>query len=364
MVEAHVTTLGSLTLAIDQGRFLLEDPLSDSIVSLYPAVAFSDNPRPQSFEEVEGFSAGDDMMRVVWAPKRDIQVATTLVLIEALHLELKVKVTNVGDLPVGLSAVHPIHLPADGPGACALGVHELRTFASPRAGRPPRLMPVHGKGISTEWGGIYFASGGNPALVIGALASAEVIPRIVVDGVRGRILSLSIHCPLGEFRLEPGESLETVPFLLALGRLDVRQELHRWRSRLGDSPRVVPLCDFDPAGEVAQPEPESESERPPEDEPGERIAGVAKPDAGTVPNVPLQTPTGHGTAVLRSPVCRPGDASRGGAFRGMTRCAAFRRALRVAEGLWPRWATGRRYAPVSGIGGRARRAWRAQRRPA
>ena len=368
MVDAYATSLGSLTLAVSSERFLLEEPRSGCVLSLHPALTPPNAAKPAPFLGVEGFSTADDRMEVKWRAVDEIQATTTLRLLGPLHLRLELAITNGSGAWKELHGVHPLYFPPEGPGACSLAAPELRTLASPGPDQPIHLMQLHGKRLCSELFGAWFAERGRPSILLGSLELSNPPTRIEVGGARGRIASLRVDSPAPAPRLRPGQTMTPPPLLLALGDLDIREELQTWARSLGDARIVAVLADFDPGAEIVEPEaiPAAEEsaeglrgalERPELREPaaarGETAGPGRPPSAGEKPGT-----SGSGICLkIREAHTKEaewrGDRRRRYAFEASARerplvCAVSRRAPEAGQRQWPCAASGRRWGGLGG----------------
>jgi hypothetical protein len=345
MVDAYATSLGSLTLAVDAGHFILEDSVSNSVLSLHPAIRFEGAAKPQVLSHVEGFSTSSGCMSVTWKTEEGLEAVSTLSLEDTPRFRLEFRVTNSGKRPLTVDCLCPVFVPPEGPGACALGMHDLRTVVLPQGGGAPRLHRVHGGMISNSPFGAWFSDSGQPMLLLAALPGPSPKPLFLVEGARGKILHLSVECPAGGISLAPGESISAVPLRLVIGNYPVKDVLLEWAAGWQDSTVASCLKDFDPTGALSEPEAEAvmtaADSRASEENP-------AAPDT-VQPSAP--TPKEENPSREDREIADPS----GGAAWSLGRCALFRRALRANEGIWPRWAAGRKYAPLksASIRGRA-----------
>lgn len=364
MVDPYATTLGGLTVAVDGEHFLLEDPVSNSVLSLRPAVTFDGDAQPSACGCIKGFLTADDRIEVTWETLEGI-VATSVLEAEPedaepdeesglpARLRLRLRVENQSGEPIGAEALHPLFFPAEGPGACALGLEDLRTLASQRADMPPSLMRLHGEGLSSTVFGAWFAPAGSPMLLLAALEGNEPAPRFLFTGARGKMLSLSAAWPVQDSELAPGARVETASLLLVVGNRNIQEELEGWAGRLGAAGTPVQAPEFDPSGEVTELEPDDREEA--EFEEDFALAEGEEP-------APDEVQEFEGDSA-------PVDASEG-VTPGLTlahRASSFRRAMRntrafqeTGQGIWPRWAAGRRHEPLSGAGARTRGYWRVE----
>jgi hypothetical protein len=267
MVDAYATTLATLTLAVHREHFLLEDSASNSVLSLHPAIHFSGKADPDLCTELEGFSTSSDKMEVTWKPIQGIQMTSSLKVVKPLHLQLTLRALNIGNAPVDVAALLPLCVRMEQPGACALGMHELRTLGAIKVGRPLRLRKVQGKSIVSLNFGAWFAQLGNPCLFLGALADASPVPEIRTEGARGKILSLGVRCPVASEQIAPGESVEVSSFLLIIGNVDVRDAIETWQELTSADLTVQPVPDFKSSDPIDDNEPEEEPEEVAEEEP-------------------------------------------------------------------------------------------------
>ncbi|HUT23372.1 MAG TPA: hypothetical protein VM492_03405 [Sumerlaeia bacterium] len=371
MVDAYATSLGSLTLAVDSERFLLEDPRSGCVLSLHPALTLSNAAQPAPCLAVEGFSTADDRMEVKWRAVDEIQATTTLRLLGPLHLRLELTIANGGGAGKELCGVHPLHFPREGPGACTLARPELRTLASPDPDGPVRLMRLHGERLCSELFGAWFTEEGRPSILLGSLELSNPPTRIEVSGARGRMASLRVDSPVLAPRLDPGQTMTAPPLLLALGDLNIREELQTWARSLGDARTVAFLADFDPAAEIVEPEAipaaEDAAEECPERQEaaalGETVGPGRRPSAGGKPGT-----SGGGICLeVREAETEEAelrdDRRRRYAFEASARerplvRAVSRRAPEAGQRRWPPAARGRRWAGLGGgvpAGSRGRR---------
>lgn len=231
MVHAYATNLGSLTLAVNSQRLLLEEPISNSIISLHPAITFAPETRPRPMDEVDGFSTSPDCLEVTWKSVDGIQATTSLHLLGKQRLKLTVRFTNTSGAPVPTEALHPLYVSHEGPAACALGMHELRTLGSSKTGHFPQLLRVQGKAILSDFFGVWFAPTGNPSLFLGTLESPDIPVQFVTSGARGKIVSMDISVS-NNLEINAGESIEFA-FLMALGNLDAAAEIRSWAEGAG-----------------------------------------------------------------------------------------------------------------------------------
>lgn len=354
MVHAYATNLGSLTLAVNHERLLLEEPISNSILSLHPAVTLAEGARPRVFTEVDGFATFTDRLEVTWKAIDGVEAATSLHLISKQHMKVTVRFSVATGASVALTAVHPVYVPAEGPGACALGMHELRTLGAGRAGLPPRLLRMQGDAIYSDNLGAWFAPTGNPSLLVALLGAASPV-QFVTSGARGKIVSVNALAAAPV----PGETAEYT-FLLAVGNLDAVDELRAWAESEGAELAPDGLLDIALSGEVTPLEEEEEVVEEPvavaeEEAADEGVAEEAQEEIAAAGAEPIAETTSAETDI--EPWHDDFDPSDLEVKPGSMRCAMFQRALRATEGVWPRWAAGRRYAPLTGMSARTRSRW-------
>jgi hypothetical protein len=347
MVGPYVTTLGGYSLAVNAERLLLEDPASHSILSVHPALTTSPGRKPSPCLVVEGFSTGGDRMEVTWRPVDGIEAVTLLRLTGPssdaagpARLELSLRIRNTNAARVSLECLHPLYFAAEGPGALALGREDLRTLASRRADGAPRLLRLDGADLVSRHFGAWFAAPGSPMLLLAATGGAAASLVFRAEGARGKMLALRVDWD-APAALEPGATLETPAIELVMGRADIREELRAWAAR-ADAGAVVP--EFAPSDEIVEEEPEAEPAATPGSLPVAANAAM-EPSEEPLPETAL-------------------SAAMAAAW-GRGRCATFQRAMRATRafeetgrGAWPRWASGRRYQPVSGTSTRTRGYWR------
>ncbi|NQU42556.1 hypothetical protein HQ520_04675 [bacterium] len=362
MVDAYATTLGKLTLAINQERFLLEDPDSNSILSLQPAFMPAGATRPSRPEGVAGFATLDRAISVTWQPVSGIQAETSLVLEDAGRLRLETRFTNVSSQGILLASLFPLRIPVEGPGACALGLHDLRTLASRRPGRAPRLVGVQGDALWNSLFGACFARSGSPMLLLGPLSEGPSC-RFRVEGARGKVAGLDVECDAGDKALAPGDVVSAPPLRLVIGNFEIREELQDWAEHFGND-RVLELLEgFSPSAEIVEEEPEEELAEPeaeltePACEGDTPVGEAAAGDGNEEEHVGGSDPEEDTATVLDSAAFQP--SARASRDR-LPRTATFRRALRVNEGIWPRWASARRHPTLTGTSARGRQHWKRQ----
>lgn len=347
MVDAYATTLGGFTLAVHHDRFIVEDSGSNSVLAPHPALLLASGRKPLPFTEVAGFSTGPDSMEVTWKPVSRVSARTRLSLCEGKHLCLSVSLENTGPDPVAVAGVAPVHVAADGVGACALGMHGLDVLASPddSAAQPWR---VDERVLKNACFGLAWAPGGSPAFLMGALESSGAFRDAIFSlwGARGKIVEVTLLCPLISGALAPGASLVTPEVLVAFGEMDASALLKEYVERAAqggvmagspdlntDAEAPTASTEIPDAPELVEPEPEEPVlPEPPEVLEAQAPGAMAQED--------------------EEDSYSPSDR-----FRGISRTAAFRRALRANEDVYPRWAAGRRLPPLTGLAGRTRSHW-------
>ncbi|MBN1868055.1 hypothetical protein JW916_12280 [Candidatus Sumerlaeota bacterium] len=346
MVDAYVTTLASLTLAVGPDRLLVEDAESNGILSLHPAYTPSGAATPRRFERVQGFAAQADRLTVTWEPVSGLGAETTLTAIGKRCLRLDCRFTpveNKGAAP-SVGTLHPVYFPNEGPGACALGSHPLRSLILPSVNCPARLVRVHGERLRSAIFGAWFADSGTPSLLLAEQAPGEP-PRAVfsVEGARGRIASLRIdcvpaRCPTERQETEPEtiEPLDAPSLRLTMGDRSIREALDEWVRDARNPSLADAFAAFDPAGEIESLEDEAPEENV--EEPQEESIASQDPPGVEGPEIEPQQ------AIRETPrTVDLAECSSSG-----RRTALFRRAWRQNEGAWPRWGSGRRRAPAFG----------------
>jgi hypothetical protein len=305
-------------------------------------------------------------LQAVWKPVAGLRAVSVL---EEGDSEgryvLKVRFSNVGTSPIALRAVHPLHVPAEGSGALALGNEGLRTLVLNRTGDALRLSRVHGEDLTSPGFGVWFTPAGVPVALMGALGAWPAQPVFRVDGSRGKILDMLIDCPLKDFVLDAGGEMDEIVLWISAGGLRARDELKAWAEISQDPLLKAALEDFKPDAPVQEEEEtveveadleaevrqefeeeirEAMKEPEPEPEPVEESSEAAKQEDGTGEAAP--------------PDAQTAPSILAGAVKAFPRTATFQRALRKLEGVWPRWASGRRYVPMTGMAGRTKDHWR------
>ncbi|HBF34350.1 TPA: hypothetical protein DDW35_07275 [Candidatus Sumerlaeota bacterium] len=361
MVDAYATTLGKFTLALNDERFILEDPASNSVLTLHPALRFPNTSKPQYLTRINGFLTAEDRMEVIWQKSGDLEAITTLRLLEGGRLRLEFRVTNQGDTPIALTSAYPLYIPAEGPGTCALGMHELRTLGYLRNPAAPRLRRVHGSDILSQDYGAWFTESGRPCFLLGALDAGFTPTLFTTEGGRGKILELSVECPRETQPLAPGETWNAPAFLLALGQHDITTELKNWLSATSVADAVQLPDPLNVGAEIDDNEPEPEP-APTAEEIAAAEALAAAEEARKVEEearkvetrLALEQPETEAIAMEESAEETDDDMVIDWHPQHLSRCATFQRALRASEGVWPRWGMGRRYFPATGDVARSR----------
>jgi hypothetical protein len=340
MVDAYATTIGGVAVAVDAQRVLVEDAASHTILSLQPGVRLPGRINSARFTEVAGFSTGSDRFEIDWAEIDGWTATSRIDVLAPGALRLSVQIRNASSSTLELEALCPICVPEEGPGACAVGVHDLRGLYPTRPGGDPQVVRMHGESLGNDRFGAWFAQSGAPSLLIAALRdtdSGEPV-RLESAGVRGKILGIRFDSPVGNSRLQSGETTESVALLLSFGASDIREKIDAWLDRFAEF-AVAPFSnDFDPASEPAEivtvedvpeaPEAEEESDEPVVDDEVEMSETDIEAEGDEIL-------TDDEFDDLRIP-------------ETYRRCAVFRRALRLSEGVWPKWGTGRRYPAMTG----------------
>jgi hypothetical protein len=392
MLEPYSTTLVGLTLAIDSGHLILDEPATNSILSLHPAVTLAGEKKPRLCTALEGFAVSSQQVAVTWKPVADLELTTCLNLIEEPEetegresknprFVLQVRARACGATPVEIATLHPLCIPEEEPGACALGLEDLRTLGAYHPQNPPRLLRLRGNAIHSRLLAAWFSPVGYPLFLLAARSATLPWPTFECSGARGKMVGMRVNCPTG-YRLQPGETVETPPLLFVLGNHDVQEEIATWKAEFDDPEAASLIPAFDPSDTPIEEEPEvieeiSEPAQEAEEASTESLEIEETPgaDAETEIEVTESQPTTDETETDR-------DSEQGGlepdvtdpdtlalswaitklSFRG---CAGFRRsaaqtrsALETGRPASPRWASGRRYQPVAGTSLRTRGYWR------
>ncbi len=396
MLEPYSTTLVGLTLAIDAGHLILDEPSTNSILSLHPAITLSGEKKPRLCTAVEGFSVSSHQVSIIWKPVAGMELTTRLNLLENPdgreeaeeknpRFVLQVQARVCGATPVEIAALHPLCIPEEETGACALGLEDLRTLGSYHPKNPPRLLRLRGGAIHSRLLAAWFSPSGNPLFLLAAQSATQPWPTFDCTGARGKMVGMRVSYATGQ-RLEPGETVETSPLLFVLGNHDVQEEIETWKAELNDPEAASLIPAFDPSDTPIEEEPEV-IETP---EPGEvpETESVESPETEEIPSADSDAeetePEPHETdAEEEEETDLSEETESEGAeeeetnldtlalswsltklsFRG---CAGFRRASaqtrsaqETGKPATPRWASGRRYQPVAGTSLRTRGYWRA-----
>ncbi|MFW6256449.1 MAG: hypothetical protein ACOC54_06475, partial [Candidatus Sumerlaeota bacterium] len=155
MVDAYATKLGGLTLAVNEDHFLIEDASSNSVLSLNPAISLQTNAKAQRFQKIAGFSTSATALEAHWQSIAGIEATSRFALDEGGEegrFRLSVSFRNMGGSPVRLNSVHPLYIPAEGTGACAVGNEGLRALATAAEGNMPVLSRLQGELLRRDFG--------------------------------------------------------------------------------------------------------------------------------------------------------------------------------------------------------------------
>lgn len=357
MIDAYAAKHGSVTLAVDAQRFLLEDSQANIVLSLHPALSPDIDRRPTPCNKVAGFSVAENAMRVDWEPVGGFQVSSQLCSIGPCRYELTLHVTNQAQTPNRFALAHPVYFAPDGPGACGLGFESLRTLGATQDDRSLRMRRLHGPQVVNPAFGLWFAESGRPMLLAASLRpDPEAMPHVTSSGARGKMLTLRLDDPAPDAALQPGASCQAGRWLLAFGDLDCLEELRKWAEiarQEGFRPQVP---EFDPTGEPA-PEPQDDEAEPdlPFDEPDE----ADEDDRGSASaQDPISEIEANYGKEPKKEVIRVAGGPRPGS------CAWKRRAWRQTReftqderGFWPQWASGRKHPPIRSTSTRTRDRW-------
>lgn len=373
MVAPYAATLGGLTVAIDTDRFLVEDAPSNSVLSLHPAVTFSNETKPISCGNLTGFAAHDDRVKISWEKINGLMLTTTLKVVndpeypQSCRYTLQLTVNNPSDDAVTIDKVHPICFQPQGPGACALGLEELRTLGALRSGEKNQLMRLQGDAIYSTHYGAWFSPMGSPVLLLATLDAQAPAVQFLFGGARGKMLSLRADVSCDHRELAPGESVELPAMLLVFGDFEINEELNLWIERVGDIRIAGTVPEFTPSDEIIDPEPEPEVEEEVlEDEPEEETSDEVKSEEEEQSVADEEEEESAVTDEEEEESNDLDDAF----FEGITiwragRCAAYRQAMRRTRGFsetgkqtTPRWGSGRRHQPINGCSIRTRGYWR------
>lgn len=345
MVDAYATTLGGITIAIDEEHLLFEEPLSNSVLTLQPAFRQANQNKITALRKIEGFATGPEALRISWKAQQGISMETSLHLLSPHHFQLRTLVECQPDAPK-LAEILPIYISEEGPGACALGMHELRLLGSTKPGRPLQYARAHGPGIYADGLAAFFAPGGSPSLLIAGLKPETGRPLFQINAARGKILSLEMHSPMGPYPAESNRIAFSSVCLVVLGNIPIDESIRFWQKAceeegLPSLPEVAfdadpPDLQFD-LDEEESPAVESVSAFSEDSIPSEEIFQEADPASDSM---------------------FPGKGRDGNSgVRSHRRSAIFRRAQRLSEGVWPRWATGRSRPPLGPGSSRTRHNW-------
>jgi hypothetical protein len=398
MLEPYSTTLVGLTLAIDAGHLILDESSTNSILSLHPAVTLGGEKKPRLCTAVEGFSVSSHQVSITWKPVAGLELTTCLNLLEdpsgVQDVEpknprflLQVRARSCSATPVEIATLHPLCIPEEEPGACALGLEDLRTLGAYHPQNPPRLLRLRGGAIHSRLLAAWFSTIGNPVFLLAARSATPPWPTFECSGARGKMVGMRVNCAL-EQRLQTGETLETPPLLFVLGNHDVLEEIEIWKTELNDSEAASLIPEFDPSGTPVEEEPEVIETPEPAQTPETGELDSQEPEATSSPETGEETtdsepsveesesteePEETGLSEETEPEIQEEETDPDTlalswaitklSFRG---CAGFRRASaqtrsaqETGKPASPRWASGRRYQPVAGTSLRTRGYWRA-----
>lgn len=397
MLEPYSTTLVGLTLAIDAGHLILDESTTNSILSLHPAVTLAGEKKPRPCVAVEGFSVSSHQVAVTWKPVAGLELTTHLNLLapsseteEANQTHprfvLQVQARACGAAPVAIASLHPLYIPEEEAGACALGLEDLRTLGAYHPQNPPRLLRLRGGAIHSRLLAAWFSAAGNPMFLLAARSATLPWPTFECTGARGKMVGMRVNCPT-EQRLQPGETLETPPLLFVLGNHDIQEEIEAWKAELNDPETTSLIPVFDPSDTPIEEEPEvietpepaeiAETTAPESPEPEapsssetdskETESEILIPESETQEDTKTDDLSGE-TTVLEDEETDPDTLALSWAITKLTfrGCAGYRRAsaqtrsaLETGKPASPRWASGRRHQPIAGTALRTRGYWRA-----
>jgi hypothetical protein len=427
MLEPYSTTLVGLTLAIDAGHLILDESTTNSILSLHPAVTLAGEKKPRPCAAVEGFSVSSQQVAVTWKPVAGLELTTHLNLLapsagpeeaENPRFILQIQARACGATAVEIASLHPLYIPEEEAGACALGLEDLRTLGAYHPQNPSRLLRLRGGAIHSRLLAAWFSAVGNPMFLLAARSAALPWPTFECTGARGKMVGMRVNCATGQ-RLQPGETLETPPLLFVLGNHDIQKEIELWKTELNAPEAVALIPVFDPSdtpieeepevietpepAEIAEttdlesvseteetPSSETDSEEPepevlipesetheetktndlnaePETQEEENTEPAPSAQESEIPEQQETTDLTEETTVLEDEETDPDTLALSWAitklsFRG---CAGYlrasaqtRSALETGKPASPRWASGRRHQPIAGTSLRTRGYWR------
>ncbi|HNY27085.1 MAG TPA: hypothetical protein PLA90_05475 [Candidatus Sumerlaeota bacterium] len=400
MLEPYSTTLVGLTLAVDAGHLILDESTTNSILSLHPAVTLKGEKKPRLCTAVEGFSVSSHQVAVTWKPVAGLELTTHLNLLpsstgteeadpENPRFLLQVRARACDASPIEIATLHPLCIPEEEPGACALGLEDLRTLGAYHPKNPPRLLRLRGGAIHSRLLAAWFSAVGTPLFLLAARSATLPWPTFECSGARGKMVGMRVNCTVGE-RLQPGETLETPPLLFVLGNHQVQEEIEAWKAELNDPEAASLIPVFDPSDTPIEEEPEiieapeavevpqtAVSESPEAGESQSDETDSADAEEGTDssasdPEISQEPETGvlsgqsevsDGEEETDPDTMALSWAITKLTFRG---CAGYRRASaqtrsaqETGKPASPRWASGRRYQPIAGTSLRTRGYWRA-----
>jgi hypothetical protein len=347
MVDPYATKIGGLTAVINSERFVVEDSESNSILSLHPGFTPVGRTQPVKFVRVAGFNAHEGRLEVEWEAEEGLAARTT---VEGLDgeggqwLSLRVVFTPEAESNIEISDLHPLYIPAQGPGALALGHRDLQTLALSDVDGAWHMIRLDGPDLQADRLGVFFARGGEPALVMGVERG-----RFAVEGARGKLLSLKI-CDCGDGVAEAASVCIGMGLSSAADGVGALAKQIGW----GESEDFPP--EFDAS---AEPEtlPEPVVEEPEEEEvPEPVVEDIAVPEP-------------EEAAVEMDEAAKESDAESGflsGVLGPMTRRTAYyHRARRQTRSFretgrpaYHGFASGRRLEPIDPMSLRTRRQWR------
>ncbi|MFW6303653.1 MAG: hypothetical protein ACOC2L_03445 [Candidatus Sumerlaeota bacterium] len=371
MVDPYATKIGGFTAVINSERFVLEHTESNAIFSLHPAITLGGRTQATMFSAVEGFRTADNRLEVQWKAVEGVGAETVLEMEssgEGAHwFSLAVDFRNQSDATIDLAEGHPLYIPPEGPGTLALGHHELLGLAQGGENTRYYMIRVDGDELFSERLAVFFAPGGDPAVVIGG-SDGESGPAVFLySGARGKLLSFRVEGVVTG-AMEPNAVLTVAPLKVGLGLADPTEGVER----LSEEMQWPDLEDFpphfDPAGEaevlpVAREteniEEEAEAEAELSETPQETAVEAESDQAAAMPAD--EEDAGHDAgAVVRA---LPEQSRRRTAYymqaQRMTR--SFQETGQIA---YQGWASGRRREPARPTSLRTRRQWRYTMPPA
>ena len=374
MSVSHIEKFETITIAANGQRVLLEETISGTILSLHPAFLKPGTAKPISFTEVENVASSPETgICITWKAINGLQAKSAIRSLKPLHSSLEVSFSNLGSTDIAAATLFPIHFPAEGPGACAVGITELRTLVTGRSGKS-RLAKLRDEDQVSERFGAWFTPSGLPMVFVGALGieanspSRELLPKVSFHGARGKILSLGVECPCEGAVIHAGQTVELPVFAIVVGNVGIVETIAWWKELAGVGDEVVEA--FEPSGAIPDVEEEDFAEieviaKNNVTESVEEIAleDMSDSDEETGGSDEIGDDADEDTdndveGLVDYDELTEEEGALWGEVSRPRRCAFLQRKLRETEGVWPRWGCGRAYLPMTGMAARTKDHWR------